>query len=159
MNNKYQIFISSQMSPNTLRNERRAARDIIQQFDFFFMPWDWENNGPAGSKTPMEYCLSEVRRSYGLVLIVSRTLTSHTRKEYRVAKDERKHLFVFFKKGCQQGAARLFKGRLKPSWREFRNTSEFESMLSNSLRELIRDALGDYKATPSTSLTYRKAKA
>lgn len=159
MNNRHQIFISSQMNRNTLRDERRSARNVIHKLKFVFNPWDWEHDGPAGSKPPMDYCLNEVRRSYALVVIISRTLTRHTHTEYKLAKKHGKHLFVFFKKGCQQGKSLLFRKRLKPSWREFEKASEFESMLFKSLQDLAFNALGDYKSIPSTGMAYKKAKS
>ncbi len=151
-----QIFISSQMNPSTLKNERRAARKVIFKLRPIFKPWDWENDGPAGPRTPMEYCLNEVRQSHALVLIVSSTLTDHTFKEYKVAKAKRKHLFIFFKKGRQRGESLLFRKRLEkrrsPSWVVFQNTSELETKLYLSLLNHAHSALDEYKAVPSTSL-------
>lgn len=159
MNNKYQIFISSQMSRKTLREERLSARRAINDSGFLFVPWDWENDGPAGSKPPMDYCLNEVSRSYGLVLIVSRTLTKHTHAEYKLAKNDGKQLFVFFKKRCQRGNSLSFRKSLKSSWRKFEEPSELESMLFKSLQDLAFKALGDYKSTPSSGVTYKKVKS
>jgi hypothetical protein len=159
VHDRHQIFISSQMNRNTLRDERCSARKVINKFKFVFIPWDWEHDGPAGSKPPIDYCLNEVRRSYALVLIISRTLTKHTLAEYNLAKRDKKHLFIFFKKRRQQGKSLLFRKRLKPSWREFEKASEFESMLLKSLQDLAFKALGDYKATPSTSLAYKKVRS
>ncbi len=159
MNHRHQIFISSQLKPGTLNDERRSAYKVINKFNFIFVPWDWENDGPTGPKTPMEYCLIEVRRSYALVLIVGNTLTKHTRAEYNLAKKEGKHLFVFFKKGCQRGTTLSFRKRLKQSWLEFQNTSEFKSMLHKSLRDLLFMATEEYKATPSSEVAYMKARS
>lgn len=160
---KHQIFISSEMKRGTLDHERRAARKVILQFRHFFVPWDWENDGPAGPLTPIEYCLRAVRQSYALVLIVSRTLTKHTHQEYNVARKEGKHLFVFFKKGLQQREALLFRRSLtkprSPSWLVFQNASELESQLYLSLQEHVRIALNEFRATPSTKPKYKGIKS
>ncbi len=160
---KHQIFISSQMERGTLDDERHAARDVILQFDHVFVPWDWENDGPAGPLTPIEYCLRAVRQSYALVLIVSRTLTKHTHQEYNVARKEGKHLFVFFKKGLQRGEAFLFRRSLtkprSPSWLVFENASELESKLYLSLQKHVHIALSEYRATPSTKPSYKGIKS
>lgn len=158
MNDKHQIFISSQMKHGTLNNERRSARKVIIRLGILFKPWDWEHDGPAGPRTPMEYCLQEVRKSYGLVLIVSSTLTQHTHKEYSLAKKEGKHLFIFFKKGTQRKEALLFRKELEkhhsPSWLVFRNTSELESRLYLSLQKHAHAALEEFKVFPSTKPQY-----
>lgn len=155
MHHRHQIFISSQMKRGTLNDVRRSARKVINKFKYIFMPWDWEHDGTAGPQTPIDYCLNEVRRSHALVLIVSSTLTKHTHEEYKIAKNEGKNLFIFFKKGCQRGESLSFQKRLKPSWREFQNISEFETMLFNSLQELAYTAIGEYKATPSMGTAYK----
>ncbi len=150
------------MKRGTLNNERLAARNVIFRFDSFFEPWDWEHNGPAGPRTPMDYCINEVRRSYALVLIVGAILTDHTHKEYKVARNQRKHLFIFFKKGRQRKMAFTFRKTLQkrssPSWREFQNASELESMLYLSLRNHVHIALSEFKAVPSTTIKYKGIK-
>ncbi len=156
---KHQIFISSQMKRGTLIDERHVIRDVINRFDTLFEPWDWEHNGPAGPRTPMDYCLDQVRQSYALVLIVGRTLTDHTHREYRVAKVKKKHLFVFFKKGLQQREAFSFRKSLEkkhsPSWREYQNTPELESLFYASLQNHVRMALDEFKVSPATSAKYK----
>lgn len=159
MSQKHQIFISSQMKRGTLINERCVVRNVINRFGTLFEPWDWEHNGPAGPRTPMDYCLDQVRRSYALVLIVSRTLTDHTHREYRFAKVEKIHLFIFFKKGLQQKEAFLFKKSLEKkhslSWREYQNMPELESLFYTSLQNHVRTALDEYKVAPATSAKYK----
>lgn len=100
----------------------------------------------------MEYCLNEVRRSYALVLILSSTLTDHTRQEYEFARAQDKPTFVFFKKGRQRGNSIAFRKNLRSSWRVFQNTTELESMLYKSLRNYVCDALREFKSTISTDI-------
>jgi hypothetical protein len=151
------------MKLGTLKDERRVVRDVINRFGTLFEPWDWEHNGPAGTRPPMDYCLNEVRQSYAFVLIVSSTLTNHTHREYKVAKVEGKHLFIFFKKGMQRRKAFVFRKSLErkysPSWREYQNTSELESLFYASLQNHMRMALDGLKAVPATSASYKGIKS
>lgn len=163
MSRKYQIFISSQMKRGTLNDERRVVRGVISRFGTLFEPWDWEHNGPAGTLPPMDYCLNEVRQSYALVLIVSSTLTNHTHREYKVAKVERIHLFIFFKKGMQRRKAFSLRKSLEkknsPSWREYQNASELESLFYEALQNHMRMALDGLKAVPATTANYKSIKS
>jgi hypothetical protein len=155
MPHKHQIFISSQMKPNVLSGERRIVREVICKFNWLFVPWDWENDGPAGPKTPMAYCLQEVKQSYALVLIVGRGLTKHVRDEYELAVNMSQPTFVFFKKGYQRGKSLAFRKSLRPSWREFQNTSELETLFQLSLQDHIYTALREYRpATMTTMVKY-----
>ncbi len=150
------------MNPGTLKNERRIVRKVINRFNISFEPWDWEHDGPAGPRTPMDYCLDQVKQSYALVLIVSRTLTDHTHREYKVAKIKKKHLFIFFKKGLQQREAFLFRKSLEkkhsPSWRAYRNIPELESLFYLSLQNHVHKALDEFKVAPATSAKYKGIK-
>jgi len=135
---RHQVFISSQIKPDTLQDERAEVRKVIKKFPHF-RPWDWEENGRAGMDTPMEQCLEEVCRSRALVLIVSRTLTDHTRMEYEQAVSIGISRFIFFKQNRQQGASLEFRRSLSEagsrSWREFKNLAELKTRVFGSLQK------------------------
>lgn len=134
---QHQVFISSQMTRETLREERMAVRQIIIERFAHFRPWDWEHNGCAGEKTPMEQCLEEVQRSRALVLIVSQTLTDHTRMEYEKAVEVGITSYIFFKQGRQRGPAYEFRESLttegSSSWLVYQNLQELRSAVLRSL--------------------------
>ena len=142
-----QIFVSSQLRRRTLKEERELVRKVIEEKCPGFVSRAWEHDGPAGSQCPMDYCLTEVERSYGLVLIVSREFTQNTQAEFERAINKDIHVFPFFKKGCQRGASLAFRNSLHPapSYRVYRNLAELESHLIMSFEHLIKDACQKYK--------------
>ncbi len=154
MDIKHQVFISSQMTRQTLREERATVRKVIKRFPHF-RPWDWENNGCSGEHTPMEQCLEEVERSKALVLIVNRTLTENTRIEYEKAVDIGLSRFIFFKHGQQRGAAYEFRTSLSdegsPSWLAYKNTAELRSAVYRSLQSHCYDAELTFRPTIGTN--------
>jgi hypothetical protein len=148
---KHQVFISSQMRRGALNCERASVREVILKFPTL-KPWDWENEGPSGPSTPMDYCLREVERSYAFILVVGGTLTNHTHQEYKKAVETKKNPFVFFKQTSRDQSARDFKKSVKSSRPVFKNMSELKSIVLNSLNEHIYSALENYQpeiATPA----------
>lgn len=154
---KHQIFISSKMHRGVLKKERCAVRQTINKFPTF-KPWDWDNEGPAGPRTPMAYCLEQVEKSYALVLLVGRTLTNHTKQEYDKAISVKIKPFVFFKQVSRDQAAQKFRADLTSSWLTFKNEAELKTMVRNSLNQHIYNALSSYAPTIGTKVKRIKFK-
>lgn len=98
---KLKLFLSSKMRDGALKQERKAAADVIASLGFA-EPWWWEGNAAAGPYCAKGICLGHARTSDGLVLIIGDELTTMTQEEFQAAQDAGVECFIFVQDGVSR---------------------------------------------------------
>jgi tetratricopeptide (TPR) repeat protein len=97
------IFVSSKMTGDPLKAERRAAIEAIEEFPLA-SPWAWEDSAQAGPYYSERECLAQAGTSDGLVLILEDEITPITRRELQAAQAAGVPIFVMLKTGFTRNA-------------------------------------------------------
>ena len=138
-----QVFISSKMRKNTLKLERKAAIEAIEQYPGA-KPWNWECCGHAAPYPPMTTCLEAVVNSDILILLLGYELTENTKKEHETAVSLKIPDFIFVKDGNMKRETRdyLELQQSRATYMKFKTTSELKTMITMSL---IKDIVRTYR--------------
>jgi Domain of unknown function (DUF4062) len=98
------VFISSILNPSVedLRNERKAAREVVESFGFL-KPWAFETS-PASTETLDQSYLRHVEECDVFILILGAKVTPPVNAEWLRAKKLKKPTLVFVKSVAQRDA-------------------------------------------------------
>lgn len=133
----WKIFISSEMGSGSLRRERKAAAEAINDSGLA-IPWRWEKDAQAGPYSCAKVCLGQARTSDGLVLILADRLTRMTRREYLEARSQHVPRYIMLKEKTNRDKAADRFVRREQNNRcvtgPFRNLSELKTRIIGALR-------------------------
>jgi hypothetical protein len=132
------VFVSSQMAPAVLTDERRAAADTINSSPLHHA-WCWEDDAPTGANHAETECVGYAGSSDGIVLLLGVELTRVTRAEYEAARRNGAERFIFLRQSdaLDATAKRFVEGEQKNRTvtRGFANLSELRTSLTSALLE------------------------
>jgi tetratricopeptide (TPR) repeat protein len=153
------IFVSSKMTGDPLKAERRAAIEAIEEFPLA-KPWAWEDTASAGPYYSETECVAQAGTSDGLVLILEDEITPIIRRELQAAQAAGVPIFVMLKTGVTRdaeleglvkrirGAGHITENFSSPGELKTRLAKAFRTLAMRSWREQI---LGRRQATGSSA--------
>ena len=131
-----QVFVSSQMREDVLKEERRTAAHTINESPVHHA-WCWEDNAPAGAYHSEAECTGYAASSDGIVLLLGAELTRVTKAEYEAARRNGADRYIFIRQSDTPDAdTKAFietEQRSRTVTRQFANLSELRTNLTTAL--------------------------